>query len=332
MQRNYYLFQNGLIKRKDHSFVIIPSDQESSKKHLPIENIESLYLFGEYSLNTKLLNFLAQKNICLHVFNYYGFYSGSYYPRDFLLSGHTLVNQVKHYTHYSKRIALAQELVMTASDNILRVLKYYQKRGRNIKHLIQAIEKEQSAICEVDKIPELLGREGRMRDQYYEAFDAITGWQYSMGKRIRRPPNNMMNALISWGNSLLYTTCLSELYKTNLNPTISWLHEPGERRYSLALDLSEVFKPLLVDKVIFRLINLKMLDKKDFDQNLQYCYLKESGRKKYLEVYEERLQTTIKHRLLGRSVSYRRLIRLECYKLVKHILGEKPYQGFRAWW
>jgi len=117
-----------------------------------------------------------------------------------------------------------------------------------------------------------------------------------------------------------------------LNPTISYLHEPGERRYSLSLDLSEVFKPLLVDKVIFRLINTGMINDKDFDQKMNFCYLKESGRKKYLQLYDERLQTTIKHRKLGRSVSYRRLIRLECYKLVKHILGEQTYQGFRMWW
>lgn len=332
MKRNYYIFQNGRLKRKEHSLVYIPANEDEPKKHIPVEDIDTIYLFGETDVNTKLLVFLAQKNICLHVFNYYGFYSGSYYPREFLLSGNTLVHQVKYYTSKQKRLALAREFVATAADNILRNLKYYHGRKGDFSQAIAQIETEKQTLPHINSVLELMGREGRMRTVYYDCFDHITIWDNIMGNRVKRPPNNMMNALISWGNSLLYTTCLSEIYKTTLNPTISFLHEPGERRYSLSLDLSEVFKPLLVDKVIFKLINQQMVTEKDFDQKLNFCYLKESGRKTYLRLYEERLKTTIKHRKLGRSVSYQRLIRLECYKLAKHILGEKPYQGFRAWW
>ncbi|MEA2056575.1 MAG: type I-B CRISPR-associated endonuclease Cas1b [Patescibacteria group bacterium] len=332
MKRNYYIFRSGRLKRKDYSLQFIPAENKKPKKHIPIEDIDTIYLFGEMNINTKLLVFLAQKNICLHVFNYYGFYSGSYYPREFLLSGSTLVKQVQHYTNKKKRFELAKEFVNTAIDNILRNLKYYNSRKANFETAIKKIESEKNAIPQTTSIYELMAHEGRARMVYYDCFNDITIWNHTMGKRVRRPPNNMMNCLISWGNSLLYTSALSEIYRTTLNPTISFLHEPGERRYSLSLDLSEVFKPLLVDKVIFRLINQKMITKKDFDKNLNYCYLTKKGRKTYLKLYEDRLKTTIKHRKLGRSVSYRRLIRLEAYKLVKHISEDKKYQGFRAWW
>ena len=66
--------------------------------------------------------------------------------------------------------------------------------------------------------------------------------------------------------------------------------------------------------------------------DLNYCYLKESGRKTILKEWDARLQTTIEHRRLKRKVSYERLIRLECYKLVKHLANDEPYQGFKAWW
>jgi CRISPR-associated protein Cas1 len=74
----------------------------------------------------------------------------------------------------------------------------------------------------------------------------------------------MVNALLSFGNSLLYTAALSEIYMTQLNPTVSYLHEPSQRRPSLALDLPEIFKPLIVDRVIFRLLNRGEISDDDF--------------------------------------------------------------------
>lgn len=177
--------------------------------------------------------------------------------------------------------------------------------------------------------------EGRIRDKYYQSFNLILKLDDPFGaftKRERCPPTNPINALISFGNSLLYATTLSEIYRTQLNPTVSFLHEPGARRYSLSLDLSEIFKPIIVDRTIFKLVNERMLKLDDFDRDLNYCYLREPGRKKFVQEYESRLQQTIEHRRLKKHVSYRHLIRLECYKLVKHIVGEEPYEGFRMWW
>jgi CRISPR-associated protein Cas1 len=131
---------------------------------------------------------------------------------------------------------------------------------------------------------------------------------------------------------LCYTLCLSQLYHTQLNPTISFLHEPGYRRYSLALDLAEIFKPLLVDRTIFRVLNKKELKAKDFDIHLNSCTLKESGKKTFLRAWEERINETFKHRTLGRNVSYKHLVKLECYKLSKDILNISPYKPFKMLW
>jgi len=81
-----------------------------------------------------------------------------------------------------------------------------------------------------------------MRERYYHAWRHILAEGWAFTQRVRRPPDNEINALISFGNSMLYTVCLSEIYRTQLTPTISYLHEPGARRFSLALDISEIFK------------------------------------------------------------------------------------------
>ena len=131
---------------------------------------------------------------------------------------------------------------------------------------------------------------------------------------------------------MLYTVALSEIYKTTLSPYISYLHEPGERRFSLSLDITEIFKPLIVDRMIFSLLNKNQITEKDFEKESNFTYLKESGRKKFVQEFDKRMQQTIQHKKLNRHVSYRYMLRLECYKLIKHITGEAEYEGFKMWW
>ena len=176
-----------------------------------------------------------------------------------------------------------------------------------------------------------MGIEGNIRMTYYDAFNLIIN-DFEMGNRTKQPPGNEINALISFGNMMCYSQCLRAIHQTQLNPTISYLHVPGERRYSLSLDISEIFKPLLVDRVIFKVLNKKELQEKHFDKNLNRCLLNQSGKKIFVQAFEERLNETIQHRTLNRSVSYKHLMKLECYKLSKHLLGIEEYRPFKMWW
>jgi CRISP-associated protein Cas1 len=330
MKRNYYITRSGRLKRKDNTLFL--EFETGEKKVIPIEDVEGLYLMGETDLNTKLLIFLAQQKIPLHVFNYYGYYSGSYYPREHLNSGFLLVNQVDHYTTPEKRLFIARELLKSTAHNILKNLMYYKNRRSGLDGYISDIEAMLPKFDGSHNVQELMAWEGHVRERYYDSFNAMMDLDEEFSKRTKRPPDNMMNALISFGNSLMYATTLGEIYHTQLNPTVSFLHEPGNRRFSLSLDISEIFKPIIVDHVIFKLINTKMLSEKDFEKDVNFCYLSESGKKIFLKEYDERLTTTINHRKLKRIVSYRHPIRLECYKLEKHIVNMESYSGFKAWW
>ena len=184
----------------------------------------------------------------------------------------------------------------------------------------------------VASVPELMGLEGNCRQVYYAAFDQILN-DFEMGGRSKQPPGNELNALVSFGNMLCYTQALDAIYHTQLNPTISFLHEPGARRYSLALDLAEIFKPIVVDRTIFSLLNKRALQHKHFDNALNGCFLNNNGKQIFLRAFEERLEETIQHRSLNKKVSYKYLIRLECYKLSKYILKmESAYKPFKIWW
>jgi CRISPR-associated protein Cas1 len=104
------------------------------------------------------------------------------------------------------------------------------------------------------------------------------------------------------------------------------------RGHSLSLDISELFKPLLVDRVIFKVLNKREIQESDFDAKLDRIVLKDKGKATFLKAYEERLNETIKHRTLNRNVSYKHLIKLECYKLQKHLLEMEEYKPFKMYW
>ena len=321
----YYIFSNGELKRKDNNIYF-------NDRALKIEMTSDIYLFGEVTLNTKCLNFLGQNKKAVHFFNYYGFYTGSFYPKESNVSGKLLVKQVEYFQDREKRVELAREIIKSASDNIFRNLRYYNGRGKDLKNEMEIIKSYQLELDKAQDVNEIMGIEGNIRKIYYSTWSKIINQEIDFEKRVKRPPDNMINTLISFINSLIYTTCLSEIYKTQLNPTISYLHSPGDRRFSLCLDITEIFKPLIVDRMIFSLLNKNMISEDDFAKDSNFYYLKDKGRKKILEEYEKKLNQTITHKKLKRDVSYQTLIKLECYKLIKHLLGDKKFDGFKMWW
>lgn len=334
MKKTYYLFNPGRMSRKDNTLKFTPVDEngkEGSPKYIPVEGVSDLYCFGALDANSALYNFLGKMQIAVHFFDYYEHYTGSFMPKEYLLAGKMQIQQTKHYSNKTKRLVIAKKFVEGAAFNILKNLRYYQSRGKELFDIIAAIEQYCVKIPECTEIDILMGVEGNIRQMYYEAFDRILN-DFAMDGRSKQPPKNEVNALVSFGNMMCYTLCLGQIYHTQLNPTISFLHEPGYRRYSLALDIAEIFKPILVDRVIFRVLNKKEIQAKDFDIQVNSVVLKESARKTFVRAFEERLNETIKHRTLGRNVTYKHLVKLECYKLTKHLLNMEEYKPFKSWW
>ncbi|MCO5278553.1 MAG: type I-B CRISPR-associated endonuclease Cas1b [Saprospiraceae bacterium] len=334
MKKTYYLFNPGRMSRKDNTLKFTPLDEhgiEGAPKYIPVEGVADLYCFGALDANSALYNFLGKQQIAVHFFDYYEHYTGSFMPKDYLLAGKMQIEQTKHYISKGKRLIIAKKFVAGAAFNILKNLRYYHSRGKEMGEIITQIEQYIESIGHSTDVEMLMGIEGNIRQTYYDAFDVILN-DFAMNGRSKQPPKNEVNALVSFGNMMCYTVCLGQIYHTQLNPTLSFLHEPGYRRYSLALDLAEIFKPLLVDRVIFRVLNKKEIQAKDFDIQVNSVTLKDAARKTFVRAFEERLNETIKHRSLGRSVSYKHLVKLECYKLSKHILNIEEYKPFKIWW
>lgn len=334
MKKSYYLFNPGRMSRKDNTLSFTPVDEnnvEGQTRYIPIETVDNIYCFGSLDANSALYNFLGKNHVSVHFFDYYEHYTGSFMPKDYLLAGKMQIEQTKYYTSDKKRLIIARKFVEGAAFNMMKNLSYYANRGRELTEITERIKTYISLISGSTRIDELMGIEGNIRQTYYAGFDNIIN-DFEMGSRTRKPPTNEINTLISFGNMLCYTACLSQIYHTQLNPTISFLHEPGYRRYSLALDLAEIFKPMLVDRIIFTVLNKRQIKASDFRKELNACVMKDSARKTFVQAFEEKLKETFRHRNLSRNVSYKHLIKLECYKLQKHLLGMEEYKPFKMLW
>ena len=296
MKQSFYVYNNGDLKRKDNTLQFTNYDGE--KRDIPIERISDIYVMSEMSFNTKFIDYISQYGIPMHFFNYYNFYMGSYYPRE----------------------------------SLYRNLRYYNGRGKDVSEYLRDVDSLRKQLSSVTTIEELMGIEGNIRRRYYAAWNVIVNQEIQFEKRVMHPPDNMINSLISFVNTLIYTKVLGEIYHTQLNPTISYLHEPGARRFSLSLDIAEVFKPLIGDRLIFSLLNRNQITEDSFTKELNFLHLKKDASKLIVSELEKNLKKTVMHKNLGRQVSYQYLLRLECYKLIKHLLGEKEYEGFRIWW
>ena len=331
MKKAIYIFNDGQLKRKDNTLIFIKENEE--KRVIPINAVSEIHVFGELDLNKRVLEFLTKNKIPVYFYNHYGYYIGSYYPREYLNSGMIILKQAQFYLNFEERLFLAKSFIYGAVANILKNLNYYKKsKEKYIKPYIQEIEEKSKEIDKKEDIPSLMALEGDIRKKYYEAFNVILNiGDFFFDKRTKRPPENPLNALISFGNSLIYTTILSQIYRTHLDPRIGYLHETNQRSFSLNLDLAEIFKPIIVDRVIFSLINKNQIQLKHFEEDIDYTYLNEKGKQIFIRAFEEKLNTTIKYKNLGK-VSYRKLIRLECYKLYKHFFGEQIYKPFVANW
>jgi len=331
MKETIYIFSNGRLKRKDNTLFF--ESEEGVKKYIPVENVKEMLVFGEIDINKRVLEFLSQKEIMLSYFSYYGYYMGTFYPREHYNSGYMILRQAESYSDLKKRLFIAKQFVNGAIENSLKIMKYYNRRDKDLVKEISEMEDISDKIFNSESVENLMAHEGQSKQVYYQCFNKIiNNDDFKFEARTRRPPKDCINAMISFSNSMIYNYCLKEIYETHLDPRIGYLHSTNFRRFTLNLDVAEIFKPVIGDRTIFSCINKRIITEKDFEMNLNGIVMNEKGRRKFLEQLEEHSTQTIKHKKLNRNVSYRRLIRMELYKLEKHFLEEEEYNPFVMDW
>jgi len=316
-----FVTRDCVLERDAGTLVVRP--KEGGLRRFPVQALRHVVVAGEARLTTAVLALLGRANVRLTVLDYYGNTAGTFECLHAPASGAVHLAQARHVLDPALRLGLARRIVHGALRNLRANLSYRAYRGNEaVRPAMAAIEQLEGRLATCESIEALMGLEGNGRAWYYEAWPLIDP-RLTFAPRVRRPPNNPINCLLSWFNGLCYSTMRHAIAQTHLDGCISFLHAPTEARHSLALDLAELFKPALTDALIFEAILRERMDATWFHQEDQVCRLSETGRVKTLELWTAKLETA------GRGgKSLRMLMRDEALALERHVLGISEYKPF----
>ena len=349
----YYLTKNGALFSNNSIVTFIPnSDLDSNpkkdnplqddsvdeiklvdtKRTLPLENIASIACFASVDLNTNVLNLLTKNNIPIILFDNYN-PVGCFYPSFSQIDGDLTVLQSLFYISKDKRLEIARAFISGSINNKILNLSYYANRNMFEEFQIPKIELLLTEIDNTRDINSLMLLEAQAQKLYFAHFNQIfKNKEFIFTKREFNPSPDPVNSLLSYSYALLYSTLITEIATTKLNPFISYLHSPGANRTSLIWDISEIFKPLICDRLVFNLINHKIIKPNMFSVNNNQCFINKTGKQKIVQAYNEKLKTTIFNRENQKQQSYRYIIRNEYYKIINYLKDNQEYKPFKIWW
>lgn len=331
--KNIYIFSIGKLVRKHNNVYFV--NKEGKKKPLPIEAVSNIFILNKVSLTYNAIKLLLDRNIFIHLFyenekKGIFYYLGTISPRHKHPAGIIHVKQAEAYLNQEKRAKISLEIIDALRYNCIKVIEKYPEAKEETIFLrsfnvFRKFEENFNHYKDFKFV--ITGIESTIWNYFYSAIDKILKY-FKLERRTKRPPKNEANAIVSFSNQLLYSIVISEIYKTHLDPTISFLHEPFERRFSLALDLAEPFKPIITFRTLIWLINQNVVKEGHFVKGLNGILLNEFGKKKVIEEFEKRLNETVKLKNRPKR-SIRFYIRLQCYSLERFLIEGKEFKAFR---
>ncbi len=325
----YHLLSDGILTRKDFSLLF---ENQEKKMYIPVEVADSIFVYSKISLSSYFFKFANHQRLIISFFNDYGEYIGSFYPSHQKRSVKYTLCQAEIYCNPSKRLSIAKQIIMAAAHNVRSNLKYYNRRlhCQLLDDASKAISAYIKEMNETGTLSALMLIEARMREEYYKCFDTIIqGDIFQYIKRSRRPPQNPVNSMISFGNTVLYQKIATEINMTALDIRISFLHAANRRNENLNLDISELFKPIIVDRIIFTLINKHMLHpKKHFEtRNDGGVYLNQAGKSVFIHAFQDKIHQKITRD--NKHITYETLIRNEIKKIAAYVLSNQEYKPYK---
>lgn len=331
MKKRIYLYSSGNLLRRENNLCFETKD---NLIYLPIFQIECINIFNHVNISKNTIILLSRFNIIINFFDYHGNYCGSYYPY-IPTYGIYIEKQVLYLHDLVKKLCLGKEIISTSMNNMLSVIKYYHKKRKNLGTQITkleniALEFKNTSFSQNDQ---MMIYEAKFKSTYYSCFSSIVlNNFFTFDKRSTRPPRNAINALMSYGYNLLYTMISNSIHRSRLQISLPIIHGDTRNQEGLQYDIADIFKPIIIDRLIFRLINKNQILPIHFDIYTDKVYLNKLGIEVFIENYEKLLSKTIYIYESKRNLTYRNIISMEVHKISNHIIENKQYKGFRMKW
>ena len=322
---DYHLIQQGVLTKQDYSLLF---ENENEKHTIPVEVLDQLNVYNGVIVTDKVLQTCSEKGIRICFMNKYAEAIGYYVPSKY--KSDCIVKQCALYLDSTKRLSVAKSMELATIHNLRANIRYHIKHGKNLKEQELKLTKLMDEIKRKNKIESLMLIEARARELYYGCFNSFySSKDFLFTKRTRRPPKDSINALMSFLNTLLYNTILRVIWKYSLDPKIGVIHSPLRRSFSLHLDLADIFKPIIVDRVMFSLINRNQLNKSHFqyEEEKEGVYLNIEGKRIVIEAFKKKLNSTIT--IKNYSYTYEKLLEREVKHYQKMIMDDQKYKPYK---
>ncbi len=299
--------------------------QKETLLDIPLIKVEGVVIFGRATVSPAALIELLERKIPLSFMSSTGKFLGRLEPE---LSKNVFVRdaQWRALGESDRAVHVVQGLIRGKLKNYRSMLLRAQREGiEGLQPGIKKIEQAIAPINQTEVIDALRGLEGAGSAAYFGCFDAlIRNRDFSFSHRNRRPPTDPVNALLSFGYALLRHDIQGAINIVGFDPYLGYLHTQRYGRPSLALDLMEEFRPLVVDAMVLSALNRKAITPGDFETEpvSQAVMLCGEGRRTFLRLYEQKKQSKFKHPVLGRQCTYQEAFELQTRLLAKYLLGE----------
>ncbi len=327
INHQYHLIDDGIIRKRDYHLLF---ENEQQKVQIPIEVVDHINIHSNIIFSSSFFEILNDKKLIMNLFDKNGIYIGQFIPNNLSKGVNTTLNQATIYNDKTKRLCIAKKMINASIHNERANIKYYNKHlacddlRKAIDQLTECLKKVNECLT----YEELLLIEARAKYIYYQTFNIfIENNNFRFNHRTRRPPMDRINALISFGNTILYNLIANEIYKTTLDIRIGYLHASNNRKQSLNLDLADIFKPIIVDRVIFTMINKRIINKNHFVERNKGIYLNQQGKSIFLKQINNKLYTYIKYN--NKKITYYSLIRNNIYTLLQHINNNRKLKLYK---
>jgi len=316
-----YLSSPVTLKRHENTILVVREDGQ--KTRFPVVSLNHIIAAHDVRFNGTLLSLLNKHEVRVTVLDYYGHVTCTVEPSGQPTSGAVHLKQAAAILDAERRLVIGRAIIGAALRSIAANLRYHAYRGcEAVRPAISEIDDFIERVGSTEDIQTLMGWEGQARLSYYAAWEHINP-ALTLHRRTRRPPADRVNCLLSFLNGLVYALCLNEIRKTQLDPTLSFIHSPQQSRYSLSLDIAELFKPLLADRILFTLINRNEVRDTHFEETRDACLLSESGRKLVLTAFSKRIDGD-----LAADRTYRQYVLEQAFALQADLLGVRDYVPF----
>ena len=322
------ILSTGILRQKDFSAVF---ESDAQKQVIPLETVERINIFSSVILDSGFLEKAFNAGVYINVFDKNYAFKGRFCPAAPLKDQKLIFEQLMTYNDEAARLAIAKEFDLASVHNLRLNIRYYNKQNETdtYKRALKTIDKLYIKMKECERYEQLLLTEAQIRGLYYSCFDSfIRNPSFYFGARSKHPPLNAVNAMISFGNVVLYNYIATEIYQSSLDVRIGFLHATNSREESLNLDISEIFRPLVVDRVVFSLINRNEITLGCFEYlENGAVYLNEEGKRVFLRCFYDKLSATLQ--IKGKYYSYAMLINGEIQKLTRRFRTGEKYSAYR---